>query len=156
MQIWGNFWKIIKLRVNSNITFRCKTTFFLSQTCKDGRRYLACRNLVLKELIFSWFKHLFLHWSHDVDNIMPKMTGSSDVSTSHFELASGCLHPRSNSMRFFMGITQRPGLVPSKFKHVTNIETCTLLCCACLFPVRPTAYGKLHYKHGVKQCSQLW
>ena len=56
--------------------------------------------------------------------------------TKASELVPGSLFPRWNSIR--EGITLWHELtgwskirdpVPAKFKHVTNIETCTLLCC---------------------------
>ena len=55
------------------------------------------------------------------------------------ELVLGSLHPHWNSMRFFArgsfsDMSSSAGSkirhpVPAKFKHVTNIVTCTLLCC---------------------------
>ena len=40
--------------------------------------------------------------------------------------------------------------VPAMFKHVTNIETCTLLCCDHI------TLESSGCKHGGKQCSLLW
>ena len=40
-----------------------------------------------------------------------------------------------------------PNPVTAKFKHVTNIETCTLLCCDHIIS---------GCKHGGKRCSLLW
>ena len=60
------------------------------------------------------------------------------AATKASELVPGSLFPRLNSIRVFEGITIRHKLtelskfrdpVPAKFKYVTNIETCTLLCC---------------------------